>query len=84
MIKFLVISFLVFFIIYKLLGFFFRLLLRTGINHQQQQHQAHTRQSKAKRPSDGNVIVDYVPNNKKESADKTYNGGEYIDYEEVK
>ena len=85
MFKFLIISFLIFFLLYKLLGFFFRILLRGTINHhQQQQRQAHSQASYNKKPADGNVTVEYIPEPKKERKEKIYKGGEYIDYEELK
>jgi hypothetical protein len=35
-----------------------------------------------KRPKDGNVDIDYVPNNHNKS--KTSHSGDYVDYEEIK
>lgn len=85
MLKFLVISFLLFFIVYKILGFFFKLLIRNNIsNHQQQQHQYRNGHYN-KKPSDGNVTIDYVPDEgKKSQKQPDHKAGDYIDYEEVK
>lgn len=92
MLKFLLISFLIFFVVYKVIGFVFRLMLRSSVNYQQQQQQQQSRyryssngQSTGRRPADGNVNIDYVPKDENEKAKKdNYKGGEYIDYEEVK
>lgn len=35
-------------------------------------------------PKDGNVNVDFVPGDRKKKSSGTINGGDYIDYEEVK
>lgn len=84
MLKFLVISFILFYIIFKLIGFFFKMLLRGNASQQQQQNRSNGHQ---KKPSDGNVNIDYIPNNGKKSEQRSpsnYKGGDYIDYEEVK
>ena len=79
MFKFLLIAFLFFFVLFKVGGFFLRLLLggfSTDRNHQTSTHST-------RKPKDGNVHIDHIPNdNKKKSGD--FKGGEYVDYEEVK
>ncbi|MCX2741310.1 DUF4834 family protein [Pontibacter anaerobius] len=68
-----------------LLGMFIRKKMRNGSffysnMHQQQrqaQQQSHSDNGRAK---DG-VKIDYIPEQPKR---KTFNGGEYVDYEEVK
>jgi hypothetical protein len=39
---------------------------------------------KKNQPKDGNVNVDFVPKDSKRNSAGTINGGDYIDYEEVK
>ncbi|MGK7391353.1 MAG: DUF4834 family protein [Candidatus Cyclobacteriaceae bacterium M2_1C_046] len=81
--KFLIISFILFYIIFKLFGFFFKILLR-GSAQQQQYHYGNNNHQK--KPSDGNVTIDYIPKDRKnqKKAPVNYKGGDYIDYEEVK
>lgn len=87
MIKFLLISFLIFFIVFKLLKFFFKLfLVRGAAQFQQRQYQSNSQnyQQRYQKPREGNINIDFIPNKKKEREEKTFKGGEYIDYEEVK
>lgn len=81
--KFIIISLLLFFIIYKLIGFVFRILLGSNVQNRQQRYQSHARHNN-KKPFDGNVNVDYIPRDKKARPNSNFNGGEYVDYEEVK
>ena len=70
--KFLIILGLVAYVLYKFGSLFFR----AGINSQ------HVHDSQKRRPTGGNVNVDFDPNEKKRK-----NGtkqGEYVDYEEIK
>lgn len=40
--------------------------------------------SRQRKPKDGNVSIDYIPEDKKKKkSSKNFEGGEYIDYEEV-
>ena len=60
----------------------FRFLFGASASERQRQ----TRGTRAgqqfkKKPADGNVNVDYVPDKNK---DKDFGGGDYVDYEEVK
>lgn len=76
------------FLLYKVLGFFFRVLGVLGgsaadrtngraYQNQQQQHQERKR-------TDGNVNIDYVPKNgEAKTAPKSFKGGEYVDYEDL-
>ena len=66
------------FLVISFVNAFFRMLSggsRTSGRPGQHQY----RQSN--RPNDGNVNVDYTPNQKK--GKENYKGGQYIDYEEV-
>ena len=76
--KTILISLLLFFIIFKLINFVFRML---GVPAQPARYQ--NNEQKRQRPADGNVDINYVPRDKAEKK-KDFNGGEYIDYEEVK
>lgn len=84
--KLLLIIILVGFLLSKVFGFFFRVLLgnsaadrANGKAHQNQQYQNNSRKS-----ADGNVNIDYVPKNgEAKEAPKAFKGGEYVDYEEV-
>lgn len=86
MLKFLLISFLIFFIVYKLLKFFFKLfLVKSAAQFQQRQYQSSQNyQQRYQKPREGNINIDYIPKQKKEREEKSFKGGEYIDYEEVK
>jgi len=79
MIKFLLIIFVFFFVLSKIGGFVFRTLFGAAAQRsQQQQNQQSTR-----RPTDGNVQIDYVPK-KEEKLPKNFKGGDFVDFEEVK
>ncbi|MGB3183128.1 MAG: DUF4834 family protein [Cyclobacteriaceae bacterium] len=93
--KFLLIFLLVIFVIYKLSGFFMRILFSTLSNsardtfagHQQQRANRAADESKHQRPMDGNVNIDYVPGEQKKQPSKPktkFKGGEYVDYEEIR
>ncbi|SFH27060.1 DUF4834 family protein [Pontibacter chinhatensis] len=68
-----------------LLGMFIRKKMRNGTffytnMHQQQQAQQQQSQNGNGRAK-GDIKIDYIPEQPK---GKTFNGGEYVDYEEVK
>lgn len=84
MLKFLIIVLLVGFLIFKVLGLFFRVLLggsaterNNGRNYRNQQYQS------SGKHKDGNINIDYVPGNGQAKKPKNFKGGEYVDYEEV-
>lgn len=79
MLKFLIIFFLVSYIIYKVGGYLLRsFFLSAGQQHQTRAHQ----QKKSRKVPDSDLNIDYVPNQKKSK--KTFEGGEYVDYEDIK
>lgn len=82
MIKFLVITFLVGYLIFKLTGLFFKYLTggQSYTGKGQQSNQKYNASSQ--QPGDGNIRVDYVPNHE-DKEKKNFKGGEYVDYEEV-
>ena len=76
MFKFILIVFLISYVVYKVGGFFFRVITLGGSAQRQQRSTHNTR-----RPSGSNVNVQYPSNGKKKD---DFKGGEYVDYEEVK
>lgn len=80
MFKFLLIIFLISYVLYKVGGFFFRMLF---MNLTQQQSQRGNARQQQKRPADGNVSIDYVPEEKSKKR-AGMKGGEYVDFEDVK
>jgi hypothetical protein len=81
--KVIIISLVLFFVVFKLINFAFRLLGVGKVQNQQQRYQHHARPNN-RRPADGNVNVDYIPKDKKAHHGRNFNGGEYVDYEDVK
>ncbi len=81
MLKFLVFIVLFSYIIFKGLGMLFRLLSGTSGNVKQQPHGYDGYQTR--KPRDGNVNIDYMPEKDGKSRKKGFRGGEYVDYEEV-
>lgn len=82
MLKLLAIILLVF-LFFRSLGFIIRYVLRGTIGSRGQQDFS---RPESRRPSDGNVNVDYVPEDRKRKgkSKKDFDGGEYVDYEEIK
>jgi len=76
MIKLLLIFFIIFYLLFKVGGFFIRTLLG---GNTQSAFSGRGDQHKQQRPRNGNVNVDYSP-----KKDGEIKGGEYVDYEEVK
>lgn len=66
------------YIIYKVGGFFFKILTLGGMQKQQSAQREHPR-----RPTGSNINVDYVPQKNDRKSDDA-KGGEYVDFEEVK
>jgi len=79
MIKFLLIVFLVSYLLYKVGGFLFRMFFISLT--QQQRTSANQKQTKTSR--NGNVDIQFA-NDQKKRSNKGFEGGEYVDYEEVK
>ena len=81
MIKFLLIIFFVFYIFIKIGGFIMKTLFSGFTNQQNFQKNQQPQQRKHK---EGNINIDYMPNEKKSSpTKKNFPGGDYVDYEEV-
>lgn len=84
MIKFLLILFLVFYLLWKVGGFLFRnILVKSFIKHQQGNFQQSQQQKQYRKPPNSNVNVEFIPPENKVKG-KTFKGGEYVDYEEIK
>ncbi|WP_276498768.1 DUF4834 family protein [Pontibacter litorisediminis] len=68
-----------------LLGMFIRKKMRNGTffytNMHQQQAQAQQQSQNGNGRAKGDVKIDYIP---EQPERKSFNGGEYVDYEEVK
>ena len=77
MLKFLLIIFLFFFILFRFGGFLLKML-----GGPSRQNQTKGRAGRRYTPPGGNVSVDYEP--KKEKKKKDFEGGEYVDYEDLK
>ncbi|MDF9800370.1 hypothetical protein OKW21_005633 [Catalinimonas alkaloidigena] len=85
------------YLIFRVVNFFFK-VMRTVSGAKQQaknfnrQHQNGYNASygpksrKYKQPSDGNVNIDYIPEEDKKNGKgpRNFKGGEYVDYEEIK
>ena len=83
MLKFLLILFLVFYIIFRLSGYILKYVVRHVLKNAQEEHRSFNGQSRQRRTADGNINVDYVPNDKKGRKKSGKGDEEYIDYEEV-
>lgn len=86
MFKLLLIIFLVIFIFVKVGGFIMKMLFSGFVKKHQQQSQQNYQRQQYKKPSDGNVNIDYIPSDsqKDKSSKSDFKGGDFVDYEEVK
>jgi len=84
MFKILIIFFLVIYVVFRLGGFIIRMLFSGFSNQQRQTSQSGQRPQQYRKPSDGNVNIDYMPKDKKQRPQGDIKGGDYVDYEEVK
>jgi hypothetical protein len=67
------------FLLRWLVAFFFKKAVKnSGFG----QHQTYNHQAAPKQPA-GKIKIDYIPEEKQKQR-KEFNGGEYVDYEEVK
>ena len=79
MLKFLTIVVIVGYVVYKIAGYLFR----NAFISASQQHQAPGRnQKKSRKVPDSNLNIDHVPS-KQKGPRKDFDGGEYVDYEDV-
>lgn len=89
MLKLILFTILFIYIAYKVSGFILKiydtLLGRRDINNRSRNFGPESRRQKHRQPANGNVNIDYIPEeDKKERASRDFKGGEYVDYEEVK
>lgn len=84
MLKFFIIVFLIGFLVFKVIGLFFRVLVGGSANGRsgQRSYQNNSNFDSRKAP-DGNINIDFVPNNKTREKVKDFKGGEYVEYEEI-
>lgn len=73
-------AFLFFFVLFRVGGFFLKLLFGGFSTPRNQPHSSQT----GRKPRDGNVHIDHVPKDDKKKKAGHYKGGEYVDFEEVK
>ena len=81
--KFLLIVVIVGFILFKLINVFFRVLIGGSATNRGGQRQQYQQQYQSRKTADGNVNIDYVPNENGAQKSKNFTGGEDVDYEEV-
>lgn len=92
--KFLVFLFFIY-LLFRIVSFFFKVMRvvsgakqqQTNFGRQNGQRKSYGPQSrKYKQPADGNVNIDYIPEEDKKNGKgpRNFKGGEYVDYEEVK
>lgn len=90
MLKFILFTILFIYVAYKVSGFvlkiFDTLLGRTGdVDSRRRNSGPEYRRQKYRQPTNGNVNIDYIPeDDKKARESKNFKGGEYVDYEEIK
>ncbi len=78
--KFLLISVITFIILFRLISFFFRILINTSGRYQpQDRHQ----QYQGRSAKNGDIHVDYNTDKRRKKRGSDFKGGEYVDYEEV-
>ncbi|MEP2773346.1 MAG: DUF4834 family protein [Fulvivirga sp.] len=82
MLKFLIITFIIGYLFFWIIGKVFKVLVR-GHSYTGGQNSSYDQHNK-KKPTDGNVNIDYVPNGKSKKDKKGFKGGEYVDFEEIK
>lgn len=70
------------YIVRKVGGFFLQLFFNKQIEKIKQQQQPYQQQNTRPNYREGEINVDYVPNNKQSNTSSSQ--GEYIDYEEIK
>ncbi len=85
MLKFVLISVLVIYLVFKLIGFVFRILFGAAYERQRKTQQARQQQYTTKRKApNSNLNIEHKPNSDNARSGKEFQGGDYVDYEEVK
>tara|TARA_R110000868_G_scaffold201175_1_gene448759 strand:+ start:806 stop:1063 length:258 start_codon:yes stop_codon:yes gene_type:complete len=83
LIKFIFIGFCIFWLLKQVGRFLLSVVLPGYIKKKASQYNQ-PEQRQQKRPSNGNVNIDYVPDTADRRRPKTDKGGDFVDYEEVK
>ena len=85
MLKFLIIVVLVSYLLFKVIQFLFKvLIIGAGGQEAYRRQQGYQQQQNSTRQKRGDISIDYVPKDGKKNSSSNYDGGEYVDYEEVK
>lgn len=84
MLKAFIITLLVIFVLIKIGSFFFRTMvwMLGARNGQRQPSTRSGKQSAGKK--EGDIEIDYIPEQEQKKRQKGFRGGEYVDYEELK
>lgn len=81
--KVLLVLFLVYFLVFRFFGMLLRPFLAVLFTNQSQKYNPNEQfRGEPRQSKEGELRIDHVPNKKKKN--KNFDGGEYIDYEEVK
>lgn len=98
LLKFLLFLFFIY-LLFRVLNFFFKVMYtvsgakkQANFNRQQQSQRRQNgygpQSRKYKQPADGNVNIEYIPEDEKKQKNgkgpRNFKGGEYVDFEEVK
>lgn len=81
MLKFLIITFLILYLIFKFGGFLLRMFFKSLGDRVQQKYAEQHNSYHTTKPRGSNVDVKFKPSTQKKAE---FKGGEYVDYEEVK
>ncbi|MBV6641533.1 MAG: DUF4834 family protein [Cyclobacteriaceae bacterium] len=85
MLKIIIISVLVLYLVFKLVGFAFRIMFGAAYEQQRKARQGQQQQYTTRRKApNSNLNIDTQPENQRAKSSKEYKGGDYVDYEEVK
>jgi hypothetical protein len=83
LIKFIFIGFCIYWLL-KQVGRFLLSVVLPGYIKKKASQYSQPQQRQQKRPADGTVNIDYVPDTADKGKPKTDKGGDFVDYEEVK
>lgn len=68
----------------RLGGFIVKVLFSGSASQERQSFNTNQQRSQHRKPADGNVNIDYIPDQKKnKKGSGQIKGGDYVDYEEV-
>jgi len=85
MLKIIIISVLVIYLVFKLVGFAFRIMFGAAYEQQRKARQSQQKQyTTRRRAPNSNLNIDTEPAKKQAASGKEFNGGDYVDYEEIK